>query len=162
MLDTPSVRLGDTWLLSVTLVSSTTLDAVVPAGMEPGIYDLTLYNGDCQEAALPDAFTVIAECITPTVTFESDSPVELGRPMHFVATVVPTIPVTYFWQFGGPGYGAGEYTATPVYTYTEAGIYTVTVVVKDIYCQITDTDSHLVTVLQPKFYVYLPLVVKSP
>lgn len=162
LLDTPSVRLGNTWLLSATLVSSTTLDAVVPAGMEPGLYDLTLYNGDCQEAALPAAFTVIAECITPTVTFDSDSPVELGRPVHFVATVVPTIPVTYDWDFGGPGYGVGQYTATPVYTYTAAGAYTVTVVVKDIYCEIAASDSHLVTVLQLKFYVYLPLVVKSP
>ena len=161
-LDTPSVRLGDTWLLSVTLVSSTTLDAVVPAGMAPGLYDLTLYNGDCQEAELTGAFTVVAECVTPTVTFVSDSPVELGQPVHLTATVPPTIPVTYNWDFGGPGYGAGEYTATPVYTYTVAGIYTVTVEVKDIYCQLTAADSHLVTVLQPKSYVYLPLVVKSP
>jgi Peptidase family C25/Propeptide_C25/PKD domain/Immune inhibitor A-like, MAM domain/IPT/TIG domain len=161
-LDTPSVRLGDTWLLSVTLVSSTTLDAVVPAGMEPGLYDLTLTNGDCQEAVLTDAFTVTAECVTPTVTFESDSPVELGQPMHFMATVVPTMPVTFYWEFGGPGYGAGEFSATPVFTYTEAGTYTVTVGVKDVYCQITDVDAHPVTVLPQKFLVYLPLVVKSP
>ncbi|MBN1136553.1 MAG: PKD domain-containing protein, partial [Anaerolineae bacterium] len=158
-LNTPSVRLGDTWLLSVTLVSSTTLNAVVPAGMAEGVYDLTLYNGDCQEAMLTDAFTVIAECFTPTVTFESDSPVEIGQPMHFVATVVPTMPVTYYWQFGGPGYGVGEYTATPVYTYTQAGAYTVTVTVKDIYCQITDTDTKLVTVLPHRLYIYLPLFI---
>jgi hypothetical protein len=162
LLDTPSVRLGETWLLSVTMVSSTTLDAVVPAGMAEGVYDLTLYNGDCQEAVLADAFTVIAECITPTVTFESDSPVELGQPMHFAATVTQTIPVSYYWEFGGPGYGAGEYTATPVYTYTTPGTYTVTVTAKDLNCDISDTESQQVTVLAPEFYVYLPLVVKSP
>jgi len=160
-LDTPSVRLGDTWLLSVTMVSSTTLDAMVPAGMAEGVYDLTLYNGDCQEAVLVDAFAVTAECITPTVTFESDSPVELGRPMHFDATVLPIVPVTFYWEFGGPGYGIGEYTATPVYTYTELGTYTVTVGVKHA-CGTVDSESQRVTVLAPGFYVYLPLVVKSP
>jgi len=97
----------------------------------------------------------------PTVTFESDSPVELGRPIHFVATVVPTVPVTYYWQFGGPGYGTGEYTATPVYTYTEAGTYTVTVGAKHA-CGAGDTDVKSVTVLPLKWYVYLPLVVKTP
>jgi len=114
--------------------------------MEPGVYDLTLYNGDCQETALTAAFTVTAECITPTVTFESDSPVELGQPMHFVATVPPTIPVTYAWDFGGPGYGIGEYTATPIYTYTDSSVFTVTVTAKNRYCQATVTAGQAVEV----------------
>lgn len=57
-IETPAVALGQTWLLSVTQVSSTTLQAVVPAGLATGSYTLTLYNGDCQQALLPDAFTV--------------------------------------------------------------------------------------------------------
>jgi hypothetical protein len=57
-LEMPSLRLGDTWLVNVTLVNSTTLTATVPPGMLPGVYDLTLYNGDCQEATLENAFTV--------------------------------------------------------------------------------------------------------
>jgi hypothetical protein len=56
--DVPSLRLGDTWLEDVTLVDAGHLTAVVPAGVEEGTYDLVLYNGDCQEATLPDAFTV--------------------------------------------------------------------------------------------------------
>jgi len=56
--ETPSVRLGDTWLLDVVQVSPTLLTAVVPAGMAAGTYDLVLYNGDCQQVTLPDAFTV--------------------------------------------------------------------------------------------------------
>ncbi|HSJ55782.1 MAG TPA: C25 family cysteine peptidase [Anaerolineae bacterium] len=57
-INTPSVRLGDTWLLSVTMVSTTTLTAVVPAGMPDGLHDLVLYNGDCQQVMLPDAYMV--------------------------------------------------------------------------------------------------------
>lgn len=62
----PAAKLDETWLLSVTLVSSTTIDAVVPAGLATGYYDLTLYNGDCQEAELLDAF-LIAEHEPPEV-----------------------------------------------------------------------------------------------
>jgi lysyl endopeptidase len=131
-LATPSVKLGDTWLLSVTLVSSSTLDAVVPAGMPGGVYDLTLYNGDCQEATLADAYTVIVQCISPTVSLESDSPVVLGEPVHFTATLdAGTPPLTYTWDFGGAGSGSGGDSATPVFTHTEAGSFTAVVTVEN-------------------------------
>jgi lysyl endopeptidase len=55
---TPSIMLGDTWLIAVAQESKTTLDAVVPAGVHIGTYDLTLYNGDCQVSVLPGAFKV--------------------------------------------------------------------------------------------------------
>ncbi len=131
-LPTPDLKLGETWLLSVTLVSSTTLNAVVPDTLAPGTYTLTLYNGDCQEAILPNAFSVVTGCVTPTVSLASDSPVELGSPMHFTATVQGTPPVfTYTWDFGGPGYGSGLDGPTPVYTYTDYGFFTVTAYVSN-------------------------------
>ncbi|MBN1953874.1 MAG: PKD domain-containing protein [Anaerolineae bacterium] len=130
--ETPSVRLGETWLLSVTQESPTLLSAVVPAGMAPGVYDLTLYNGDCQQTVLPDAFTVIGQCISPTVALESGAPVELGQPMVFTATLVDgTPPYTYTWDMGGPGEGRGLDSATPVYTYTDYGVFTATVWVEN-------------------------------
>jgi PKD repeat protein len=145
--DTPAVKLGDTWLLSVTLVSSTTLDAVVPAGMPGGLYDLTLYNGgDCQEAVLAGAYTVIVQCISPTISLESDSPVVLGEPMHFTATLqAGTPPLTYTWDFGGAGAGSGLDAATPVFTYTEAGSFTAVVTVENE-CG-TDSTAQVVEVL---------------
>ncbi len=130
LIETPAVQLGDTWLLSVTLVSSTTLEAVVPAGMPGGVYALTLYNGDCQEATLANAFTVTVECITPTVTFVANSPVELGQPIHFTSTVTGTAPFTYTWDFGD-GLGSSA-DPNPVYTYTTYGPFTVTLTVENL------------------------------
>jgi hypothetical protein len=73
-LEMPSLSLGETWLVSVTLVNSTTLQAVVPAGLAPGIYDLILYNGDCQQAALPQAFNVTSVSYTVTLPIVVKSP----------------------------------------------------------------------------------------
>jgi hypothetical protein len=55
---TPSILLGDFWLEDVVVLGSTTLTATVPAGLLPGTYDLTFYNGDCQEVVLLEAFSV--------------------------------------------------------------------------------------------------------
>ena len=73
-IDTPSVQLSDTWLLSATLVSSTTLEAVVPAGLPAGVHTLTLYNGDCQQAILEGAFTVQTQFIYIPMILRTDSP----------------------------------------------------------------------------------------
>jgi hypothetical protein len=50
--------LNDTMLANVTYVDATTLSALVPAGMAPGVYNLTVINGDCQSATLSNAYTV--------------------------------------------------------------------------------------------------------
>ena len=57
----PSIALGGLWLEDVVLLDDITITATIPAGLLPGTYDLTLYNGDCQEAVLLDAFTVTGE-----------------------------------------------------------------------------------------------------
>lgn len=55
---TPSIMLGEYWLEDVALLDSSTITATLPAGLPLGTYDLILYNGDCQEAVILDAFTV--------------------------------------------------------------------------------------------------------
>jgi len=64
------------------------------------------------------------------VSLESDSPVSVGDSMHFTATVIGTEPITYTWDFGGTGTAGGADTATPAFTYDEAGMYTVTTYVE--------------------------------
>jgi len=134
------------------------LQAVVPAGMAGGVYDLTLYNGDCQEAVLTDAFTVLEGCVAPDATVASDSPVDWGQPIHFAATVTGTPPMTYTWTFGGAGAGSGLDTATPVYTYTMPGSYTVTLIV-DNACGQDEVSTGVEVVVAHQ--VYLPLVIRQ-
>ena len=55
----PALQLGDNWLESVVVVNPSTINAVVPAGMPAGVYDLTFYNGDCQSDVLEAAYTVL-------------------------------------------------------------------------------------------------------
>jgi hypothetical protein len=62
----PSIALGDYWLEDAAVLDSSNITATVYAGLLPGTYDLTLYNGDCQEAVLLDAFTVTEEAILQT------------------------------------------------------------------------------------------------
>jgi PKD repeat protein len=155
---TPVLSLGDTWLLSVTQVSSTTLTGVVPAGMDAGVYTMTLYNGDCQEAILTDAFTVITECVSPTVSLEAGSPVELGQPMAFTSTVTGTPPITYTWQFGDDQVAIGPGLGMITHTYELPGVYTVTLGVENP-CG-TDQTSPQVMVEPNWRYVFLPLIQK--
>jgi len=115
---------GVTWLPSVTVVSSTTLTAVVPAGMAPGVYDLTLFNGDCQMATLPGALSVLD--FEPLTGVLLDGPVLLATNAAGTYTAEPsplnaTQPLTFTWDNGAIG-------ATAVYSWTVPGTYTVTVV----------------------------------
>lgn len=55
----PVAILGETTLVDVTRVSSVTLEAIVPWGMDPGAYTLTVTNPDSATASFPNAFTVI-------------------------------------------------------------------------------------------------------
>jgi hypothetical protein len=53
-----TVTLGSTRLPDATWVSSTTLTATVPWGMNPGVYTLTVTNPDGQSGSLPNVFNV--------------------------------------------------------------------------------------------------------
>jgi hypothetical protein len=55
---TPTVKLGNTTLASVTFVSSTQLTSVVPAGFTTGLYSLSVTNPGGATGTLPNAVTV--------------------------------------------------------------------------------------------------------
>jgi hypothetical protein len=66
--DTPQVYLGDTRLTEVTFVSSSSLEATVPANLDPGTYDLTIVNPGGKSATLSNGFTV-EQAPTPDVAY---------------------------------------------------------------------------------------------
>ncbi len=82
-LSTPTVHLGDTSLNDVSWVSSTTLQAVVPWGMDPGVYTLTVTNPDLglPSDVLTEAFTVTNELdhfvFAPVLTQTAGMPITI-------------------------------------------------------------------------------------
>ena len=61
----------------------------------------------------------------PRMTWDPPSPV-VDHAVAYTGTVSGTQPITYTWDFGGPGYGVDLDTATPFFTYLDGGTYTVT------------------------------------
>ncbi len=90
----------------------------------------------------------------------NDSPTELGQPTTFTAAVTAGSEVTFTWSFGDGGHGSG---AVITHTYPGTGTYTAIVTAANDVSQLTATT--MVTITEPvgpAFYIYLPLVVKSP
>ncbi len=87
--------------------------------------------------------TVTIEPVVISADFSSDSPVELGEPVHFTNLSGGNVPLSYLWDFGD---GSGTSTEeNPVYTYEMVGTYTVTL---DAYnADNHDTVSHPVSVV---------------
>jgi PKD domain/Immune inhibitor A-like, MAM domain/IPT/TIG domain len=155
---TPSLKLGDTWLISTTLVSSTTIDAVVPAGMEAGVYDLVLYNGDCQTKTLASAFTVIAEEVPIAgLVATNDSPTLLGDPTFLTATITAGTNVEFVWDFGDGITMTGQVVS---HTYSAAGTYTATITATNSVSSAQETTTVEVYVIPIENYYYLPVVNK--
>lgn len=69
--------LGAARLLEIEVLSGSTLNALVPAGLSPGSHDLRLTRSDGQVAILPDAFTVEGEP-PPPLEIRAVEPKELA------------------------------------------------------------------------------------
>ncbi|MBN1954695.1 MAG: PKD domain-containing protein [Anaerolineae bacterium] len=128
---------------------SVTFAVTVDAGISGmGVITNLLYLAACAEAPGPFAggpvtTTVLGGCVAPIADFISDSPVALGNPMHFTATVGGSPPFTYTWDFGD---GMTDTVANPTHLYGAAGIYTVTLTAGNA-CGI-DAISHEVEVYE--------------
>lgn len=164
--ETPLVWLGDARLLAVTQVSSTTLQALVPAGLEAGSYDLYLVNGDCQEAALPAAFLSHAGPCEALELAVVDGPAEgvTGTPYTFTAQASPaaaTLPLSFIWQVAGRPpevHTVAGLEDSLVVSWTVASTQIVSVTVENA-CSLVAAD-HSITVEAPVRPLYLPLVTR--
>ncbi len=112
-------------------------------------------NGCGSDAA--GAVLVVQPCRAPEAGFTSNSPVVLGQAMVFTSVVSGTEPFVYRWDLGD---GVGRSDAPhPLYTYTQAGRFTVTLTVTGT-CGV-DTFADRVEVLPAGVWrMHLPLVFK--
>ena len=156
----PALSLDGTWLESVIVLNPSTISAVVPAGMPAGVYDLTIYNGDCQSVVLEDAFTVTAgdEPITG-LTATNDGPTELGSLTTFTATIETGSNVTFTWDFDDGTTGTGAVTT---HLYAASGIYHATVTATNPTNTLSTTTEVTIFIPVPEFhYIYLPVTIKN-
>jgi hypothetical protein len=80
--DGASVVLEGLGALSTTFISSSVLNAEVPAGAAPGVYTVTVFNPDSTFASLENALTILQ----PTATTEVPTPTATTTPTLIPAT----------------------------------------------------------------------------
>jgi hypothetical protein len=154
----PALKLGDAWLETVNVVDTHTINAIVPAGIPAGVYDLTIYNGDCQTDVLEAAFTVTSEDESITgLMATSDSPTELGFVTTLTATIETGTNVTYEWDFGDGMTGTGNVVA---HEYASEGIFLATVTATNSQGSQVATTEVEIFVLPVTYYLYLPVTAK--
>jgi uncharacterized repeat protein (TIGR01451 family) len=86
----------------------------------------------------------------------NDSPTSLGNPTTLTATVTAGSNATYTWDLGDGEYGSG---AVVSHVYPDVGVYTAVVTANNRVSALTATTT--ITVTQPPFHIYLPLVLKN-
>jgi PKD repeat protein len=149
-LEVVNVPAGVTAEITPTVVIPTgeavlTLD--VDADTADGEYTL-IVSGTAEITNVHTAEISLTVGSAPLVASLQSDPGVLGLPVHFTATLAAgTSPLTYTWDCGGPGCGTGLDTATPVYTYSIPGTFTVVLTVENKYG--SDIISDTVMVCQP-------------
>jgi PKD repeat protein len=96
-----------------------------------GTYTVELTVENCGGQETDSDTLVVKVCDLDILSLTSDSPVGLGDPMHFTATVTGQQPYTFTWDFDGAGSGTDLDTATPTFTYSQVGTYLVTLTVEN-------------------------------
>lgn len=142
-----SVNIGDTSVTTVVFVDSTELTATVPAGINPGTYDITVTNPNGKSAAKPDVFTVSSDNSTPEVEAGSEKTVMSGNAPSFSDATATDADeddsLTYAWTVVSAPADATEdtdYTLTSesslngvTFTPTTAGAYSLKLTATDSY-----------------------------
>ena len=85
--DPTTVTLDTTPLLTVTVVNTTTITAVVPPGLSPGYYDLYISTA-AGDASLTDAFLVLEPTTAPDLVVEEISPDQVPPPIDVPFTLM--------------------------------------------------------------------------
>lgn len=100
--------------------------------------------------------TVDVEEAIAGLSATNDSPSMLGNPTTLTATITAGSNVVYAWAFDDGSLGSGSVVT---HTYANAGVYTAVVTASNPVSQFTATTT--VTIIEPGFSVYLPLVLRN-
>jgi hypothetical protein len=134
-----------------------TLEGVTLSG---GGHVLTLKATDSEGQSTGASVSVTVETAASGLTATNDGPTRLGEPTTFTASVTEGTNVSYDWDFGDGGSGAGK---TVEHTYAVTGTFTATVTASNAGNAVAATTVAVVTsASEPPdgHRVYLPLVMR--
>jgi len=127
--------------------------------VEPGLYTIVVTATNCPSATVTARLTVeVLLCVDLTAATVT-GPVDLlaGQEGIYSVTLEPptaTLPIDPVWSNGATG-------ASAVYSWTVPGDYTVVVTATNCAGLAEVTGTLSVTVVAPKYYIYLPIVVRN-
>jgi PKD repeat protein len=120
---------------------------------------MTVTN-ECGEVYATFPITIVAGCVEPTGADFSWLPLnpDAGQVVAFTgSTTGGTLPITYAWDLGDGGTGAGN----PInHTYTMTGTYTVVMTATNACGSDVATHDVVVSGAAPMSYIYLPIIVR--
>jgi PKD repeat protein len=112
-----------------------------------GIVDRSFRYGGSTDTILVGKWASLAAPVTPTAQFSAD--VRSGYApltVHFTNQSTGTAPLTYSWDFGDGQYSSE--LASPVFTYTTPGTYTVTLTATSVAGSNSAVKNDYITVIQ--------------
>jgi immune inhibitor A len=123
----------------------------------PGAYDVVVTASNCYAAVVTDTFPVLVtrECVSLTgVSISGPLALQVGQEGTYLATPAPPTATNpaYLWSDGSTGDSA-------VYSWTQAGTYTVTVTATN--CVHAVVSDSLAVVVTGEYRIYLPLIVRG-
>jgi len=120
-----------------------------------GTYSALVTAGNSVSTLMATTTVTIDEPIAGLEAF-NDSPTMLGSPTTLTATFTAGSNVSFTWAFGDGTFGSG---AVLTHTYPAALTYTTLVTASNSVSTMTATT--VVTITEPTYYIYLPLVLRN-
>jgi PKD repeat protein len=121
-----------------------------------GVYAAVVTGSNAVSELSASTTVTITDAAIAGLVATNNSPTALGGTTTLSATITAGSNVTYTWAFGDGEFGAG---AIVPHAYPATGIYTAAVTASNSVSLLTATTT--VTITEPGFQIYLPLVFRG-
>lgn len=151
-----------TWPTSLTPAQPATVQLVVRVTGTPGTpitNTASLLWGDAIWKRAAFSFSIACAPGDPTADFAWPQPAYAGHTLQFTNLSTGTPPITFSWDLDGDG-SIDSTDQNPTWQYATAGDYTVTLTATNA-SGCYDLQSKVVTVMEPRFFVYLPIILRN-